>query len=708
MSLPISSHFATQKEISGYRPVFLVEIPSAGVLLASRAIPELPAYTSLLAPIAQGGIGHLRRELAEDNSQRVGNTQIRIVNPALFSALINSATLDQQDVHIKLGFLGGQLSDYTTIFQGVIDRWDIAWDLFTIEALDGTFRRHKIVQTILGELTYPATTQLGAAAPLLLGHVPQILTPLRVTGTASSSLAQAIDTSQTYCYLTDVSSPFPSSGSILIGSETITYTGRTIDLVDGAAALKLTGLTRGGSPSAAAKGTAVTLTGVVYTWLIGHQVAAVYKTSAATTYTLSLAQAEGGKHYSVLSRTSDVQPSVYADGANITSTNLVSNGGAESASTTGWTTVEGTLEAFSSTVAPEGSYYFRLTLTGAPSTGKVYQDVTTVIGARYLCSLLYQRDQNPSMFVRLGTTSDEDAYFDSGTLIKSGWQRLLVAFTATDTTTRLTIGANSAVGGVSAFDAVTLRASDENPAATLAWLIDNFLPGITRDTASFASAATYLAGWRFAGVLDHPEDSRPLLTRLAEQCRSLYIESPTGAAKLLPYDPSAASEYAFTTANIVHSSLTVTQGPLDLLYTEIYLYYNRLPSAGTDKSAYAGLAYASPSTDTHSTEDLAALCNAALTTWGRPRRLDYLADLIPDGATAEKLLAYLVKRHTTRPIVVTFRSWLNGAHLSVGDIITITHPLIPTAVNGAKFQVRASSQSSALETELTCWHLFSA
>ena len=150
--------FKAQALARGVQPVWLVEIPDAASFLATRAVTlGAQAYIPL---ITQGGIANITRELLADDTPRVSTASLAIVNPGLFSALLNRTTLDNRTVRLALGLLGWPAQLYRTLFQGPIDNWRATWKVFTIDALDGSFKHHVTLPAIptsfFGATTNPA------------------------------------------------------------------------------------------------------------------------------------------------------------------------------------------------------------------------------------------------------------------------------------------------------------------------------------------------------------------------------------------------------------------------------------------------------------------------------------------------------------------------------------------------------------------------
>lgn len=178
MPLATTAHFDLHAAARGRQPVFLLELPAMNRYLASRPVTlNGRSYVPLLAP---GGVSGLTRELLDDDTPRVSSVTVSIVNPALFSSLVDSYTLDNQVARIRLGFLDGGDADYTTLFQGVIDSFPTTWRRFQLSILDGTFQRHVSLPEILPAF-FGATTNPADVMKLIL----QTYCPLLTVDTAS-------------------------------------------------------------------------------------------------------------------------------------------------------------------------------------------------------------------------------------------------------------------------------------------------------------------------------------------------------------------------------------------------------------------------------------------------------------------------------------------------------------------------------------------
>ena len=354
-----------------------------------------------LARLSEGGIGLLRREIAETaNAARVGGTTITLLNESNLFEMI-ARLLDNQPLRIRLGFLGLGSADFLTLFTGLVDRHTAtrtaSRDTLSLDVIDGTTRRHANLSTAIGGRYFPGAPTANRAKniPLVIGVHTDAPT-IQVAGTASGTLAVALGTSSTVALLTEYGAPFPASGTVTIGAETgITYSSREFVNVLGKTYLRLNGLVRS-APVAQAIAATVTLTGVKFHYLIGYAVSVLNTVRnngtvvAPANYTLLTVAAD--RSTSVLEFTSQ-QGTVTVDlnAGNIDETTLLTNGGFETGDLAGWT-VGASATALVGTADPaadEGT--FRAGLTGSLNTYRdLYQEWNTTVGEDYRVSWSYQ------------------------------------------------------------------------------------------------------------------------------------------------------------------------------------------------------------------------------------------------------------------------------------------------------------------------------
>jgi hypothetical protein len=279
---------------------------------------------------------------------------------------------------------------------------------------------------------------------------------------------------------------------------------------------------------------------------------------------------------------------------------------------------------------------------------------------------------------QLGTPADADAYAAATLDQQYGWTLASVTVRPTSSPLRLTLQSRWANSSTPSWlDAVRLYDTGRNPAETIAYVIDTFLPDMTRDADSFDVAYALLKEWQFGAFLPEPGDSKALLERMASQCKSRIVFDAAGRAALRTFDVDATPEAALTTDQIVEDSLTVEGVSLDTLYSEVHVWYGLKTGADRDSAeSYQDAVYATPDGTNHPTRNLASRCQSAATTLRRSRRLDVFADMLRDAVTAASLLEYLVDRHTYRQDLITLRTWYAQIPLELGDPVTVEHPLL--------------------------------
>jgi hypothetical protein len=125
-----------------------------------------------------------------------------------------------------------------------------------------------------------------------------------------------------------------------------------------------------------------------------------------------------------------------------------------------WTTVTATLTSEGSAQGGSG-YCMRVAETGSSAAGQAYQDITTKIGHRYELSLYFKKGTAASGRVLIGVTSDNDSIFASGALSDADWAQKVYSFTATATTTRITMESTDATATeYSDFDTISMACID--------------------------------------------------------------------------------------------------------------------------------------------------------------------------------------------------------------------------------------------------------
>lgn len=146
-----------------------------------------------------------------------------------------------------------------------------------------------------------------------------------------------------------------------------------------------------------------------------------------------------------------------------TGSELVTNG-AFTSDTTSWTASASSL---ASVASGESGNCLEVTNSGAAS-GSAYQDVAGLtVGETYKLSAYFKKGTGASGAIKVGTTSDDDAYGSDTGITDASWTEYTYYFTATETTARITFVNESEVSSeTSLFDTATMLIVDWTDAFT--------------------------------------------------------------------------------------------------------------------------------------------------------------------------------------------------------------------------------------------------
>jgi hypothetical protein len=230
-----------------------------------------------------------------------------------------------------------------------------------------------------------------------------------------------------------------------------------------------------------------------------------------------------------------------------------------------------------------------------------------------------------------------------------------------------------------------------NPVAAIAYIIDTFLPYATRHEASFVTAYKARTSWRYAAFIPDPGETEELLQRMAYQCGCYLFEDANGQYHIVNFEVNAPPIYELEREiNIVQ--IAAVPEPIDNIYTKFVVHYGRRVTSGNPSGDFSGVAYCTHEATTSPIGGgLISYCQAALLNYRREHTLEYFAEFIDDLNTANLLLQHLVRRHTTRKYDLQVRSWLNAAHLEIGDVVLVLDPLVPYETQAAVCEVRSKT-----------------
>lgn len=284
--------------------------------------------------------------------------------------------------------------------------------------------------------------------------------------------------------------------------------------------------------------------------------------------------------------------------------------------------------------------------------------------------------------VQVGTPADPDAIVSVELAPVYVWRQERLRFRAIEPVTRITWQSRHSLAAVrvSYLDTMSLQQvflSNENPIEQIRYMITTFLPTLAIDEASFLAAYDARILWRFGTVLFAPGGSRELLARMAAQCGCVLFESVNRTLKIFARDNARQAVFGFAQSNLVQESFAAVPESLEHVYTEIYVWFGAKTGGSMEASDFAASTYCTPVATTHPDTTLTILCDQALQTYKRAQRLDFYADFIQDIHTANLLLVHLVQTRTVRQTTISFQTWMDAAHLEIGDVIILEDPRYP-------------------------------
>jgi len=758
MAISTTAQFEGQQFLTGYEPIMLVEILGTNEFFATRnpgftgpwlagegliagagdttAIAnasEKPSYDGGLLQLVDGGIGDISYSLDAEGLSRTGNTSIEILNQELFHLTLENNELVNAIVRIRLGFFGGVFSDYITIFQGSIEDFRANYESLGIELVDDTVNHAILTPPQFGADFFPQSVTTGRAIPIILGDV-NFVPAIDIVKPAESRLAfefSSVDTSFSV-FDDQPGQRFPANGEVTMAgsaAEVVTYNRVKPAIASGVPVLQFSELTRT-APVLHTAGDSVTLSSVELLKVFAFNGPGrprrarlpdgVHPTSTLTFPTRAV-DPIGNDDRIVQALVTN------PDEANITASmaggnrgpNLIEDGEGDNAVLSGfWTVVAGTwVGGFTPAGESEPVLHGQVDAAqGTPS--EIRQDITTIAGNSYRLTFsarLPVTDPAPFQQVLVGTTTSPSSIFNFGDLRFTIEQGYDLVFTASEATTRITLLLdNTGIGATpfhGYFDHFNLyNIATDNPATSVRHLVSRHIPGIDIDDDSFTTAEDKYDAEndRLSGLIATTQEAQNLLGRIAEQFRAKTWLNEDGKQKWKVFDNAEAPIRFFTVSDIDKGTFSVTQESVDSIFTHYYVYFNKRNDLAQGslggREAYQGVMFATPE-DTNHTEQavLQVFCKSAQDTFRVTRVKEVFCDLVPDAATAARMLDLMVRLHTHRRIIVEFTTYLNGAHIEVTDFVKITHPLIPNFANGVNYEVLEKEiHPNGMMVSLTC------
>lgn len=219
---------AEKNKLTGARLRYLVEIvTSGGTVYYSDQDLSVEAQAYITKVLNWGRmVGQL---IPGDDVVRIGNLSLQLVN----FPRIDADIFPGDEIRFYVWFLDLVEADKLLIFKGNISD-DISWSAETISfrAKDKGKFFDKLIGQPLSSVSFPNADpdDLGKTIPIVYGDVKNHQC-LAIEAGAATTLSEDIDDSVTIIPVTSTISPiaFPASGSILIGTEEISYTAKTDD-----------------------------------------------------------------------------------------------------------------------------------------------------------------------------------------------------------------------------------------------------------------------------------------------------------------------------------------------------------------------------------------------------------------------------------------------------------------------------------------------
>lgn len=730
MSISRTAQYIEEQNKTSYSPIVIVEVVGEDFFFASRdpgfvgqwlagdglvagadvvAAANYPTYQTILQQISQGGVRPTNTEIQSDGLARTGNASFSVINPGLFNRMIREDGLTNAIMRIRLGFNGGTFQDFITMWQGVLNEWVADYNTVDFSGLDETLINTVNIPDQLAADIFPRSFTSGTSIPIYLGDVANVPFP-QLIGDVSGTLGLDMSGASTTIEIFDSTLPFPERGGEVVvsgnaGFETLDYGLASTTVINGVPYLQLSELDRP-FPMANPAGSLVTLTSVVYTYIVGLQpdhVRAIHTGSGAPTTAFVFrdipVEANGSDpRIATTVEFSADQTEPFGTVASVfRAQNLIVNGeGDADPSTLGWTVVAGTWDNI--TVANQTVIRGRvLAAQGIPS--EMFQDIATTTGGRYRITFTTYGGTAPFQSVRIGVAGNTNSVYDFGQIAFTTRQTFSLIFTAPAASTRITllVDFTGVVGGFEEYfdDIEVYDVTSENPARQVSYLLATYGEGVQSDTTSFDDAIQRYddSGDRLAGVLLESEELQGLLGRMAEQFRARTFLGEEGNQKWVVFDNSRPPILTVNETVVDKGSFRVTTEGTETIATRYFIYFDRNYLSGTSstlggRQAYNGLAFATPgNTSSLSDPDLGNLCEQAADTFGVTRTVELFADFIQNVETAELTLSHLVRLGTHRRLLVQFDTYLNLSHVEVADVIRIFHPLLPEFADGATYEV---------------------
>jgi hypothetical protein len=188
------------------------------------------------------------------------------------------------------------------------------------------------------------------------------------------------------------------------------------------------------------------------------------------------------------------------------------------------------------------------------------------------------------------------------------------------------------------------------------------------DLNTFAASGAFFAAnsYAFSFLINEQIQADELLTKLALQCRSRFIVSPSGKAKLIVRQLGQASGHPIIKNEIKKDSMSIERSPTGEIINTLNIGYdlNLSESPGSLKSYRSAL----PLTNSTS------ITRYGTRTWQGSEDV-FCFNAIRLAAMASHVGAFLLAYHCRVRKMPTFGVFLDNIEIQPGDIIDVTHTL---------------------------------
>ena len=200
------------------------------------------------------------------------------------------------------------------------------------------------------------------------------------------------------------------------------------------------------------------------------------------------------------------------------------------------------------------------------------------------------------------------------------------------------------------------------------WLVLLSAPAADIDDVSFIAAGVFYAAntYKFAFLINEPVQARDLLMRLALQCRSRFMVTAAGKAKLFVRQTGQSSVHAIIKNEVKRDSMAIERSPTEEIINLFTINYDfDLTKSVSDPTSYrAALKFTDATSVTHyGTKE-----------WKGQRDL-FCFDAVRLAAMAQSVGDYILAYHKRSRKMPRFGVFLDNMEVAPGEIIDITHPL---------------------------------